>query len=154
MMSCEGNIKTNFTMTVDSLGGTSIKTQSVIEGHTADKPQTPTKDGYEFKGWYLDYPMTTDSKRYLFDEPVLSNITLYAKWENELLPVNRDIVDFDLATFDISTDHIKISEINSTISVSVIMTAKDYFEIEMYTSSYGKEGIIEMRIVQVLNDDQ
>ena len=38
----------------------------------------PTKEGYEFKGWYLDSEFATE---YNFSTPVTSDLVIYAKWE-------------------------------------------------------------------------
>ena len=38
----------------------------------------PTRDGYNFKGWYLDSACT---QPYSLSKPIISDITIYAKWE-------------------------------------------------------------------------
>ena len=66
-----------YTVTFNTDGGSSVKAQTVKENETASKPSNPTKDGYTFKGWYLD------GKEYNFSSKVTKNITLTAKWEKE-----------------------------------------------------------------------
>ena len=53
----------------------SIPTQTLKLGEKATKPQTPTKEGYTFLGWYYN------NKEYDFNSPVTSNIILTAKWQ-------------------------------------------------------------------------
>ena len=65
---------TTYTVTFDSNGGTKVKTQEVIENEKVEEPKEPTKEGYTFKGWYLN------SKKYDFDKKVTKDLKLKAKW--------------------------------------------------------------------------
>ena len=56
-----------------ALGGT-YATQIVQAGEKAIQPDVPSRQGYQFTGWYLD-----DTK-YDFDTAVTGNMTLTAKW--------------------------------------------------------------------------
>ena len=67
----------------DSMGGSKIEDQLITHGKTASKPADPTKEGYIFKGWYLDKEFT---KVYDFTAPVTRIMTLYALWEEEVIP--------------------------------------------------------------------
>lgn len=51
----------------------------VSPGNTVDKPDDPTREGYDFGEWYTD-ANCTDGNEYNFSSAVNSNITLYAKW--------------------------------------------------------------------------
>lgn len=65
----------------DSNGGSSVPSQKVEDGNTATRPTNPTRDCYDFAGWYTDKNLT---RRYDFATPVTSDMTLYAKWvEND-----------------------------------------------------------------------
>lgn len=66
-----------YTVTFDTNGGSSVTKQTVVSGDKAMKPADPTKDGYEFAGWYADSGLT---KAYDFSSKVTGSITLYAKW--------------------------------------------------------------------------
>ncbi|MDE6661287.1 MAG: InlB B-repeat-containing protein [Anaeroplasmataceae bacterium] len=68
-----------YTVTFDSQGGTSIASVSLTKGSKLDKLQEPTKEGYVFKGWYVDKEYTT---LWNIDDIVERDITLYAKWDN------------------------------------------------------------------------
>lgn len=50
---------------------------TVLKNGTADKPSTPTREGFVFEGWFTDKELT---KPYDFSQKVTSNVTLYAKW--------------------------------------------------------------------------
>ena len=41
------------TVKFETDGGTTIEDQSIKSGKTAEKPENPEKNGYEFAGWYL-----------------------------------------------------------------------------------------------------
>lgn len=66
-----------FTVTFDSDGGTSIPTQFVTDGEKVTKPADPTREGYNFDGWYLN------SEKYNFDTAVTADITLMACWSKQ-----------------------------------------------------------------------
>ncbi len=65
----------NVTVTFDLNGGTGeAPAQSVVVGALAQKPANPTKDGYEFVGWYVG-----DAK-FDFGTEITADITLTAKF--------------------------------------------------------------------------
>ena len=67
-----------FTVSFNSNGGTEVFDQVNIEsGGLATTPTNPKKEGYIFVGWYKDEALTL---AFDFNTPILSNITLYAKW--------------------------------------------------------------------------
>lgn len=63
------------TVTFDTKGGSAVSPITVKDGNTIAKPMTPTRKGYEFKGWLLN------GKPYDFTTPATSDITLIADWE-------------------------------------------------------------------------
>ena len=67
-----------YTITFESNGGSEVDTQIIISGELVSVPKEPVKDGFIFGGWYLDENLT---EPYDFASPVLSDITLYAKWK-------------------------------------------------------------------------
>lgn len=78
----------NYTVTFDSNGGSSVEKQIVEKNEKAVKPIDPTRDGYEFDGWYLD------DEKYYFDSEVTKNITLEARW-SEKTNVSTVTITFD-----------------------------------------------------------
>lgn len=59
----------------DSTGGSGVGTQYIEENKTASQPAAPTREGYTFKGWFLN------DQPYDFNKPVNSNITIRANWQ-------------------------------------------------------------------------
>lgn len=65
-------------------GGTTFENQIVEEGKRVIKPDNPTKEGYEFKGWFID------DKEYDFEDDVTKDIELKAKWEENNVSENNN----------------------------------------------------------------
>ncbi len=77
-----------YTVTFNSNGGTSVASQTVAAGGKVVKPTDPTKPStstmrYTFAGWYSNPGLTT---AYDFDSIVDSSFTLYAKWTETPIP--------------------------------------------------------------------
>ena len=64
-------------------GGTAVPTQIVAEGGTATSGQT-TRTGYTFRGWSTNKDTYTP---FDFTTPVNKDLTLYAFWNADLVPV-------------------------------------------------------------------
>ena len=69
-----------YTVTFETNGGSEIANQTIASGKTATMPQTPTKNGYEFLGWFTDEDF---NEVYRFATPVTEDITIYAKWKSD-----------------------------------------------------------------------
>lgn len=67
------NNKTVLTVSYE-VNGEIIKTENVEEGKTVIKPTDPTKDGYDFLGWFLG------TEKFNFSTAIKENIKLEAKW--------------------------------------------------------------------------
>ena len=74
-------------ITFDSQGGTSVDPVYVLAGQKTVAPENPTRQGYDFDGWYVDEECT---ERFDFGGTLDKSITLYAKWEAQR--VNYTIV--------------------------------------------------------------
>ena len=70
-----------FTITFDSRGGTDVAPQNQMYGQLLSVPEDPTREGYEFSGWYLDY--ACDEAWDLEEDIIDSDYTLYAGWEKK-----------------------------------------------------------------------
>lgn len=66
------------TAVFNSNGGSAVASQ-VVDG-TVTEPVNPTKNGYQFAGWYANLVLTT---AYDFNTPVTNDLVLYAKWNEE-----------------------------------------------------------------------
>ena len=77
-----------------------IEAQTVVENEKATKPETPVKEGHTFQGWF------NGEVEYTFEEAVVADVTLKAKWE-----VNYYTVSFETGTDDtIDSQRIKYNK--------------------------------------------
>src|SRR5690554_2380820 len=51
-----------FTVTFESNGGSTVEAISVKKDEKVTKPTDPTKDGYDFGGWFKEESLTTEWK--------------------------------------------------------------------------------------------
>lgn len=70
-----------FTITFDSKGGTDVAPQNQMYGELLEVPEAPTREGYEFTGWYID---TACDDLWEEEQDIIEcDITLYAGWEKK-----------------------------------------------------------------------
>ncbi|WP_400195388.1 InlB B-repeat-containing protein [Candidatus Methanomassiliicoccus intestinalis] len=87
----------NYTVTFESNGGSAVASQNISEGESASRPVDPVKSGYVFGGWYRDAAL---SMPYTFGTAVGGNITLYAKWYEDIVFTSVPSVNDIIATAD------------------------------------------------------
>ncbi|QIK57060.1 hypothetical protein G7059_03960 [Erysipelothrix sp. HDW6A] len=80
-----------YTVTYESNGGTPVQPETVNYNKVFTQPTNPVKDGNIFKGWYSDEALT---QAYDFSTPASKDITLYAKWEEEVIPVKEFTITY------------------------------------------------------------
>ena len=65
-------------ITFDSKGGTAVESINLVKGETLTLPPAPTKEGFNFYGWYDENEVP------ILDGALLGeDTTLYAKWESK-----------------------------------------------------------------------
>lgn len=68
-----------FDVSFETNGGTQIETITQMYGSKIDESLVPTREGYEFVGWYLDeacqFPWNIE------EDTIKEDFTLYAKWK-------------------------------------------------------------------------
>ena len=67
-----------YVVTFESNGGSRVDRQRVMHGSMVARPDDPTRDGYEFAGWFVDGSLKFP---YDFSIPVAGPLTLHAKWK-------------------------------------------------------------------------
>ena len=76
-----GVANNGYTITFDSNGGTDVPSQVLMYGDLVAEPEPPSREGYEFAGWYSDenciYPWDMETNQ------VSRSMTLYAAWVPE-----------------------------------------------------------------------
>jgi uncharacterized repeat protein (TIGR02543 family) len=81
-------VKEEVTITFDTDGGEKIDSVKIEKGKTSKLPE-PTKENYDFKGWYLEDTLVNENT--VFDK----DVTLKAKWEEKPKEVKYYNVTFD-----------------------------------------------------------
>ena len=66
------------TITYNSKNGSQVIPQEITVGEKTQPPTAPTRSGYAFDFWCIDYECTTE---FNFDTAIMDNITLYAAWK-------------------------------------------------------------------------
>lgn len=122
-----------YTITFESNGGSEVDTQIIISGELVSVPKEPVKDGFIFGGWYLDENLT---EPYDFASPVLSDITLYAKWKEVSAEVPSTDLSIDMSDFSYNEEQgwfviaEKIDQLSGSLKAedsvdSMTLTVKD-----------------------------
>lgn len=95
------NRKTVLTVSYE-VNGEIVKTENIEEGKTANKPTDPTKEGYDFLGWFLG------SEKFDFSTAIKNNIKLEAKWISKTEENNKAYtitLNIDGKTQELKTDN-------------------------------------------------
>ncbi len=132
-------VVTNYTVSFDSEGGSSVASQTVQAGGHATRPSNPTRSGYTFVAWQLN------GSNYDFGSAVNSNITLVAKWQKNAsytvtatrvddfspsytLKAYKDGSPISVTSYIINGSTINSSQVNQAIirgvtSVQIVLTS-------------------------------
>ncbi len=79
---------TKATVNFDVDGGSEVETLEIEKDNLLEKPDDPTKEGYNFVGWYID--SNFDLEFDFENTKVNEDITLYAKWE--IIKINVTLI--------------------------------------------------------------
>lgn len=139
------------TVTFDSNGGSPIAPVTTDPGSIIENIPTPTRDGYEFKGWYMDGNGST------WDGFVPASITLKAEWDpifyNITVNVNRfpDIFGFDTIEYTVESYMLDENDNKKPCTLDTSWLTGDFlprgyrfagwFKDEAYTQPFTEYGI-------------
>ena len=85
---------TYYTVTFDSRGGSAVKSEQVLAGNPVPVPASPTREDFDFEGWYR----SADENAALWDfaaDRVNGDLTLYAHWTQHEAPVPTPTLTFE-----------------------------------------------------------
>jgi len=84
------------TIYFDSNGGSYVPPQTLFRNEKISRPQTPTKEGYFFDGWYYylddNYDFYHNNYRWDFNIIPDRDMTLYAMWREKPIPTERNFI--------------------------------------------------------------
>ena len=128
------NNSTEYTVSFNSNGGSSVSAYREKLNQIINAPETPTKSGYIFGGLYLDN--NTFVNKYDFKSKVTSSFTLYAKWlEVVSFPDYQRINASD--KMDTSGEYILFGEYPQTIKMEEVTIADAKDDRGYYLGSDG-----------------
>ena len=76
-----GSAASVYTVKFETNGGSKVASITAARNTAAKEPETPTKEGYDFAGWYTDSALKA---KYDWSAKVTKNITLYAAWTEKV----------------------------------------------------------------------
>ena len=71
----------DYTVTFDTQGGSEVSQQTVKYNTSAKEPETPTRPGYTFTGWYTK---PEGGSIWAFEQTISGDTTLYAHWRKSV----------------------------------------------------------------------
>lgn len=123
----------NFTIAFDSNGGSAVPAQRIAGGEQAVEPEAPTRNGYRFVAWYSDAGLTTV---YDFEQSVVSDLTLYACWEEEVQEtytiLDEPEEEVEIYSFNTDTWDIMIGTEQTVIFTAEIFADREITENEVF----------------------
>lgn len=84
-----GGGTTRYTVSFETNGGSKVANQSVTRNSVMKEPAAPTKEGFDFAGWYTDKELKT---KYDFSAKVTKSLTLYAAWTEKDNTLNQIVL--------------------------------------------------------------
>lgn len=84
-----GGGTSRYTISFESNGGSKVSNQTVTRNSVMKEPTAPTKENFDFDGWYSDKELKT---KYDFSAKVTKSFTLYAKWTEKDNSINQIIL--------------------------------------------------------------
>ena len=84
-----GRSTSRYTVSFESNGGSKVSNQTVTRNSVMKEPTAPTKENFDFDGWYSDKELKT---KYDFSAKVTKSITLYAAWTEKDNSINQIIL--------------------------------------------------------------
>ena len=84
-----GRGTSRYTVSFETNGGSKVANQTVTRNSVMKEPTAPTKENFDFDGWYSDKELKT---KYDFSAKVTKSFTLYAKWTEKDNSINQIIL--------------------------------------------------------------
>lgn len=122
---------TDYRVTFESNGGTSVPAQEIAAGGKVTEPENPVRRGYRFEGWYRD-PECSAAWNFA-ENAVRSDMALYAKWSEAEILVNTRIPAHLIGQQLNLPGTINITVAEETFDSNVVWNAEDTEAVENAT---------------------
>ena len=116
--------KRNYTITFNSMGGSTVEEATVLYGHLLTEPAKPTRTGYIFVGWYKEADCST--KWDFAADTITKDLTLYAKWVDESDATGSDILAAEGFNVSGNTLSVKVPHAQEYFVLSSAITVSPY----------------------------
>ena len=132
-----------YIVTFDSDGGTIVENQTVSYNGVITKPEDPTKDGWDFTGWYLENTLWN------FETILTGNITLTARWV-----MHEDEAEQEVTEVYITLNSKTYAYSSSSNKYEVEMRKPDWVNIVLYITltegyTYSDDVVLYVNGVKV-----
>ncbi|MDY0115906.1 MAG: InlB B-repeat-containing protein [Acholeplasmatales bacterium] len=141
----------------NSNGGTNVSPVGVVEGGLLRAPKAPTREAFNFVGWYKDEEVV---EAWDFEvDTVLEEITLYAKWEPQEIPVIKGYRDLkvrlnELDGFDYLEGITALDGNDGDLTSSIIVDTSNVLEEEgsyeiiySVSNSLGHQEVVRSTLI-------
>ena len=125
---------TTYTVTFKDWDGTTLKTQNVEDGASATAPDDPTRDGYVFTGWDIDFSNVTN------------DLIVTAQYEKIEEPDNNELVQGDIndesGAFEDEVSNVvktKYIDVSDKKQILVNVLTEDVYILKCYLYNANKE---------------
>ena len=129
------NFINKYTVTFESNGGSAVSAKTVREGANVEMPTAPTKEGFNFGGWYSDSALTN---AFDFGSVITKNLTLYAKWEeeNQVVETVSVVLNYNFNDYSVTESATKGAAYTPTAPNREGFTFAGWFTDEALTKAY------------------
>jgi uncharacterized repeat protein (TIGR02543 family) len=123
-----------------------VQVYSIDENQTiGELPAEPARDGYTFAGWFLPVAYEPYEIPITANTPVLSQMTVYAKWEVDITYVPLDDSTVQVGDGDSAAIHPSITG-RIQIPVTVTISNKTYTVTSIGSFAFANTGIVSVSI--------
>lgn len=138
------------TVTFDSMGGSEVESQQVLDGNPVVRPEPPVREGYFLNGWYTDESTSEDSEWAFDTDRVTSDITLYAGWTSQ-----SDLTPTAGLVYDLNDERTGYTVTDYTGEATQIVIPAEYegFPVTAIQGDYGTGALSRTDIASVVIPD-
>lgn len=153
LVACSQSVE--FTIYFDSNGGSEVSSIKTGGDSVIVIPANPIKEGFEFDGWYWDNNTFNRSftASSLLDEPISSNMTVYAKWTSS---EEEDLGIVSATGFEIdgTNMYIEVPNITTTYSFINLITVSSSATWDLYNDITATNKIASKTINLSIGDNK
>lgn len=144
------------TVTFDTGEGSKVPNATVTVGQTVDKPTPdPTREGYAFDGWRIG---SASGDAYNFDDPVTSDLTLFAAWVEITLVsatpsayVTKLTGNMNDLTITVTESYSDGTKNDITVTLKINNNAAGTYQVGGYTVYVETKGNTQIHDIRIVN---